>query len=249
MKKLNLLAFALVAAICFTSCKKEDDNANNDTTDNSSNLPEIYTKFNSSVKVYVDGDYIVLETNDLPDHKSPYYTDGNYEAYNGSNPDFKINPNRIKEQNFVFRIPKNPASASSKTNTSLGPIGISVNGVAMFNQYAGPNNQPLTSEVNSFDQYNGHPQQQGAYHYHFEPLYLTGKNGDNSFIGVLLDGFPVYGPLENGKIITNADLDEYHGHVSATTEFPNGIYHYHFTTEDPYLNGGQFYGTPGTISQ
>ena len=38
----------------------------------------------------------------------------------------------------------------------MGPIGVSLNGVPFYNQYAGMN-QPLTREINSFDQGNGHP--------------------------------------------------------------------------------------------
>ena len=73
---------------------------------------------------------------------------------------------------------------------------------------------------------------------------------DDAFLGLLADGFPVYGPLEDGMTITNSDLDEYHGHVSATEDFPNGIYHYHVTpNEDPYLNGNGYFGTPGNITQ
>jgi hypothetical protein len=64
-----------------------------------------------------------------------------------------------------------------------------------------------------------------------------------------LDGFPVYGPTENGKLLTSADLDAYHGHTTVTADFPNGIYHYHFTADYPYLNGNGFYGTSGTVSQ
>jgi len=60
----------------------------------------------------------------------------------------------------------NPSEASTKQATSLGPIGVSVNGVVFYNQYAGPNNQALTNEINSFDQFLGHPQQSGQYHYH-----------------------------------------------------------------------------------
>ena len=66
---------------------------------------------------------------------------------------------------------------------------------------------------------------------------------------MLADGFPVYGPEENGTTITSADLDAYHGHVSATADFPNGIYHYHITADPPYINGNGFYGVAGNISQ
>jgi hypothetical protein len=77
----------------------------------------------------------------------------------------------------------------------------------------------LTNEINSFDQYLGHPQLTGQYHYHQEPAYLTTQNGKSAFLGFLLDGFPVYGPQENGKAVSNADLDTYHGHSHATADF------------------------------
>ena len=97
----------------------------------------------------------------------------------------------------------------------------------------------------------GHPQNQGVYHYHVEPLYLTTvKSTKSGLMGFLLDGFPVYGPNEeNNTLVTNSSLDVFHGHSHATVDYPNGIYHYHFTAEAPYLNGNGFYGTPGTISQ
>jgi hypothetical protein len=213
-------------------------------------IPAAYKKFASTVQVTIDGDYVVLKSNNVPDHKSVYFatSDARYEAYNGSNSAFVKNPNSIISQNLTFRIPLTPAKNATASATPLGPIGIAVNGVALFNQYAGPN-RPLGDEANSFDQYYGHPQQTGQYHYHVEPTYLTGKNGSSSLIGFLLDGFPVYGPIENGKRIINTDLDELHGHTGVTADYPNGIYHYHVTAEDPYINGAGFYGRAGTVTQ
>jgi len=192
----------------------------------------------------------VYETNNLPDHKSPYWLTNNplYEPYNGNNSNFKINPNKIMQQNIVIKIPAMPYEATNKEPTPLGAIGISRNGVVFYNQYAGPNNTPLTNEINSFDQYFGHPQPQGAYHYHIEPTWLTAQYGKDAFLGFLADGFPVYGPEENGITINNSDLDDYHGHSHATTEYPEGIYHYHITDQDPYINGDGFYGVKGSIT-
>ena len=130
----------------------------------------------------------------------------------------------------------------------MGAMGVSLNGVPFFNQYAA-GRAALTSEINSFDQYGGHPAMSGDYHYHLEPTYLTTNKGKDVLLGFLLDGFPVYGPQENGKTITNADLDNYHGHTHATTDYPSGIYHYHITSADPYINGDGFYGTPGTVTR
>ncbi len=247
MKKAILLYGLLIG---FTvSCKKSDPTPSTTTTNTS--LPDVFTnKFSSSVTVYVDGDFIVLKSKAIPNHKSPYFskTDSRYEAYNGTNTSFAINPNSIIEQSLTFKIPLNPKESGTKTATSLGPMGISINGVPLFNQYAGPN-QPLAGEINSFDQYNGHPQQTGQYHYHVEPLYITSTSSKSSLIGYLLDGFPVYGPTESGKTLASSDLDTYHGHSSATADYPNGIYHYHITADSPYINGGKFFGTSGTVTQ
>lgn len=212
----------------------------------------LYKKIYGATSIYQDGNYVVIKSQDLPDHKSPYYLGTQwesslYESYNGSNNQFNLNPNRIKVQNMTFKLPLNPTPASSPKATPLGAIGISLNGVPFYNQYAGPN-QPLTFEVNSFDQANGHPQMTGQYHYHWEPLYLTANFGEDALLGFLLDGYPVYGPMENGQVVTNAQLDAYHGHTHATTEYPQGIYHYHITDQDPYINGSGFYGVPGTVT-
>ena len=65
-------------------------------------------------------------------------------------------------------------------------------------------------------------------------------------LGYAADGFGIFGPLdENGKVITNAQLDECHGRV-AEVEF-NGkrqeMYHYVLNNEYPY-SIGCFRGTP-----
>ena len=237
----------LIAAIIFIACKK-------DTTTSSSSstvvVPDVFKKYNSSVSISNDGTYITIKCDGVPDHKSCYFssTDSRYQAYNGTNPLFSKNPNSIGSHSFVFKIPVAPAVNAVHEATPLGPIGVAINGVPMYNQYAGPN-QPLTSEINSFDQYNGHPDQSATYHYHVEPLYITQNNTKSALVGFLLDGFPVYGPLENGKTLTSADLDTYHGHTGATADYPNGIYHYHTTADAPYINGTGFYGTKGTVTQ
>jgi hypothetical protein len=212
-------------------------------------LPVGYEHFTSAVNLWVDGAYVVIQANAVPDHKSPYFatSDPRYEAYNGTNPNFQLNPNRIATQTIQFRIPANPQEATTHAATPLGPIGVAINGVPLFNQYAGPN-QPLTNEINSFDQYDGHPQMTGMYHYHVEPYALSAVNGRDSLIGYLLDGYPVYGPEENGVILTSKDLDQYHGHFGPTIDHPEGIYHYNITADSPYINGIGFYGTAGTVT-
>lgn len=257
MKKIKSSCFiALIALIFgFSSCSSNDSSTTS-TTETTTTVPAVYKKIYGATSITSDGTYVYIKTKSVPDHKSPYYSSTNalYEAYSGTTfggNTFAKNPNSIVEQTGTLKIPINPVVASTHAATPLGPIGIALNGVAFFNQYAGPNNQALTSEINSFDKYYGHPQQQGMYHYHVEPLYLTTvKSTKSGLMGFLLDGFPVYGPNEeNGTAVTNSTLDVYHGHTHATVDYPNGIYHYHFTAESPYLNGNGFYGTPGTVSQ
>jgi hypothetical protein len=251
-----------IAAIACKKSSTEPDTNNTGSTGStsvtntpaySSGLPNVYKKIYNAKDVYIDGNYVVIKVTSLPDHKSPYYKNTQwastmYEAYNGTNSAWSQNPNTIAESDLTFKIPLNPVVATTHTATPGGPIGVSINGVPMFNQYAA-GGSPLTGEINSFDQYNGHPQQQGQYHYHAEPYYLTATKGKDALMGFLLDGFPVYGPLEGIKTITNADLDAYHGHFAVTADYPSGIYHYHTTAADPYINGNQFYGTAGTVSQ
>ncbi|MSR06565.1 MAG: YHYH protein [Gemmatimonadetes bacterium] len=216
------------------------------------NLPAPWKKFtaNSGVVATLEGTTVVVRSTAIPDHKSPYFGagDARYEAYTGTNGAFAINPNRIGTQSLTFRIPVAPTAAATVTATPLGPIGVALNGVPFFNQYAGPN-QPLTGEINSFDQYNGHPQMSSMYHYHVEPLSLTARLGREGLLGFLLDGFPLYGPLENGIAVAEAGLDAQHGHTHATADYPAGTYHYHVTAIAPYINGAGFRGTPGTVSQ
>lgn len=237
----------LFALLLSTGC---DEDADPKTTDPDTELPAVYELIYGATDVYVEGDFVIIKTNGRPDHKSPYYQNTTwsslYEAYNGSNNLWSQNPNKIGNQSYTFKIPLNPEVASNHAATPLGPIGVSLNGVPFYNQYAGPNNQALTNEINSFDQYSGHPDQGSRYHYHVEPTYLTSLKGKSALLGFLLDGFPVYGPLENGVDVTG--LDAYHGHTHATTDYPNGIYHYHTTAAAPYINGNGYYGTAGTVT-
>ena len=206
-------------------------------------------QFTDNVLLSVEGDTLTISTDDLPNHTSPYWGVGN-DLYETPHDGMVVNPNRISTQDITFRIPTEPEIASSPSDTGLGPIGVAVNGVVFFNQYAGVNRStgeflPLENEIASFDSKNGHPQNTGQYHYHFEPVYLT--VADNAaYLGFAMDGFPIYGPQnEDGSALS---LDECNGETHATSEYPEGIYHYHVTTVEPYIVGC-FKGTPGTVSQ
>ncbi len=246
----SLITGAVILLATSLSCKKKTEDATGATVA----VPAVYLKIYGAGSITNDGTYITIKTTGTPDHKSAYYPTSHslYESFSGTTfggNTFTKNPNSISTFNYTFKIPVNPTVSATHAATPLGPIGIALNGVPFFNQYAGPN-QLLTNEVVSFDQSWGHPAPNGQYHYHVEPLYLTTvKATKSSLLGFLLDGFPVYGPQENGAPVTNAMLDAYHGHTHATVDFPNGIYHYHINNTDPYINGSGFYGTAGTVSQ
>jgi hypothetical protein len=254
----NKLTVAMLAAVILATitaaCKKAsttDDATPTTTTTIGAGVPDVYKKIYGATSITIEGNFVVIKATSLPDHKSPYYQNtqwsSKYEAYNGTNTLWNQNPNSISESDCTYKIPLNPVVATTHATTPLGPMGVAINGVPIFNQYAA-GGAALTGEINSFDQYDGHPQQQGQYHYHDEPYYLTTTKGKDALVGFLLDGFPVYGPTENGKTISNGDLDTYHGHFAVTADYPNGIYHYHTTAASPYINGSGFYGTSGTVS-
>ncbi|BDD00955.1 YHYH protein [Persicobacter psychrovividus] len=252
MKTFNAVLFTLIIGFLMACSDGANDVADIMDPDADQEIPAVYEKIYGASRLMLDGDFIVIKTTGMPDHKSVYYptTSDLYEPFSGTTFEgytFQKNPNTIASFDYTFRIPLNPEKADRHAPTPLGAIGVSLNGVPFFNQYAGPN-QPLTDEYKSFDQYLGHPTGNGTFHYHVEPTYLTTVTAYKSaLLGFLLDGFPVYGPEENGAAVEN--LDEFHGHSHVTADFPEGIYHYHVTNEAPYINGNGFYGQAGTVSQ
>jgi|TARA_Y100000739_G_scaffold129861_1_gene111793 hypothetical protein len=228
---------------------------------------------------------MVVESSNRPEHKSVYWQASNalYEAFDYATNLYKYattktaagytgtpasaGPNKIEEQCITMKMPISPSEASSKTNTSYSTIGLSLNGISFFNENAAPGDD-ITNELFTFDQCSGHPQNDGVYHYHVDPVCLIrdlgGSVTDNSttvngttyswiedngsngglLLGFLLDGFPVYGPVGNNHTdyagSSAPSIDSYNGHTHSTTEFQSGIYHYHVKT-------GNIGGTNSTV--
>ncbi len=213
----------------------------------------VYDSIYGAYSITYTSTTVTIKSYDQPNRKSVYWPTNNvlYEAFSGPtfhDSSFIKAPGTIGVQNITLTFPLNPVMASTHAATPMGVIGIGLDGVPFFNQYAA-GGVVLGGEIHGFDQYWGHPQMSNMYHYHVEPKYLTTVHATkHSLMGFLLDGFPVYGPEEVGGS-TPTGLDVYHGHTHATTEYPGGIYHYHFTNDSPYLNGNGFYGTKGTVTQ
>lgn len=280
LKKYIFLSFSVVIII---ACSKDDDvNNNNNSSEtetetctvvdnykdsDNNNIPDVYEKVYGADNIYVDGDEIVFETVDLPDHKSPFYPTDHalYEAYNGDNTNFSTeislggssqDPDIEEQATITFRLPLKACSeATSHTSVSGGAIGIARNGVVFYSQYNGANAVLDDTEFNNTDQYSGHPSpSNGQYHYHIQPQFLTDSLGEDALIGFMLDGLPVYGPKEEdgSSVDKENDLDEYNGHFHATEDYPDGIYHYHSFSSDedaPWTVGDQYYGVPGSVTK
>lgn len=89
----------------------------------------------------------------------------------------------------------------------------------------------------------GHPFD-GQYHYHGWSWKCFPNQGlpteHSPLFGYALDGFGIYGPRgDKGKLLTNADLDECHGHFGwiKWDGQKRHMYHYHLNNEFPYGPG------------
>lgn len=218
----------------------------------SAELSMAFEEFDTdNVTIYLDGDEVVIETNGLPNHVSPYWSPG-HELYTEPTVTTaqQMAPGYIDEFNgsFTLRVPVNPEVASRSSTTGLGPIGISVTGSVIYNDQEGPN-VPLDNAAPSLDFSGGHTGPQ-SYHYHLEPK--AWSDDDSELIGIMADGFFLYGRRESSTGDYPEDLDESGGHVGSTQHDSEPHYHYHIQNE-LYLNQyyilfpGDYQGSPNAI--
>ncbi|MEM9326419.1 MAG: YHYH protein [Bacteroidota bacterium] len=236
-------------------------------------LPAAFDAFDSdNVSVLLDGDEIIIESNGMPNHTSPYWSNttarsaidpmGNLletPAASENHPLFaeptvtsyeQMAPGNIDDFNgsYSLIVPAIPEQASSSSATGLGPIGIAVSGAMIYNDQEGPN-VPLDDAAPSLDYTGAHTGPQ-SYHYHLEPI--AWSEDDDELIGIMADGFFLYGRIctESGTYPT--DLDESGGHVGTTKYSDEEVYHYHIQNE-LYLNQyyilfpGDYQGTANAI--
>ena len=150
-------------------------------------------------------------------------------------------------ESYIPKIPvENPKDANGKVIP--GPLsslitGISVNGAVWHAELANSSTSWYNpSSALPMDQCWGHPYNK-QYHLHgysWKCFPNQGNSGHSPLFGYALDGYGIYGPRgEDGKMITNRQLDECHGHTGPVmwdgrmTE----IYHYHLNNEYPYSIG------------
>lgn len=189
----------------------------------------------------LSGSNRAIVSNGLPNHNTgtfPIATSDPAHAYDG-------NPNHIAAQTISYTLPANPTVAATPTCTGLGPIGIMLTGSVFFNALDAEGRDAGAHEEQ--DSCQGHPDGSNEYHYHLMTSCISDPGtGHSALLGYAMDGFGIYGPRDDsGKAVTDADLDECHGHTEAVTWDGQTVtmYHYHATAEYPYTVGC-FRGTP-----
>lgn len=248
----SIMAIAMLLLVSIIACSSDDSNDSNNDDDEVATLHAAFSDFDAdNVTVLIDGTNVQIESNGLPNHTSPYWSDthplfveptvtsyammapGNIDDFNGS---------------YSLTVPASPALASSTSATGLGPIGIAVSGSMIYNDQEGPN-VPIDNALPSLDYTAAHTGPQ-SYHYHLETK--AWSNDDDALIGIIADGFFIYGRKCNSTGTYPTDLDESGGHESTTQHTTESEYHYHIQNE-LYLNEyyilfpGNYQGTPNTI--
>ncbi len=149
------------------------------------------------------------------------------------------NPGTPAARAMTFALQSPASVAASPTCVGMGAIGITLNGVVLYNAVDARGNDAVANEI--VDVYGGHPAMTD-YHYHNVPERLdasSGSDGHSGIIGYIRDGFALYGYHGvTGTELSNADLDVCHGHSHGALG-----YHYHATLEYPYTIGC-YRGTP-----
>jgi len=200
-------------------------------------LPQgIFSPATGTYTETVSDDNRLISVNNLPvDGKIGDWPMTNYPTLTEIDP----NPGIPSSSSSSFTYPGSPSDAPSPTCVSLGAIGVTKNGVVIYNAADGRGEDAVAREI--VDVYGGHPDRTN-YHYHFIPERLDNEvlsGGHSGIVGHINDGFPIYGYKgEGGAEMSNDDLDLCHGHKHGTLG-----YHYHATLEYPYTVGC-YMGTP-----
>jgi hypothetical protein len=291
MKKNLLSSLLLLALILQCKGEKKDDNSSSlallallsasssttygsCTTSFGTGVPSWIQDSFTCVTVSVSGSNYVFKFNSVPTYKSIYWgsSSAGYEStmYVNSTGTNAANPNSIKSQNYTLTVPADNTSTSAPAS-GFGVIGVSTNGIAIYNDQAAPGDS-LSTEYYTFDSSQGHPTNTGSYHYHVEPPKIS--NNDSKLIGIAQDGYLIFGKkhdatttsLTTGFTLGGASSSTKCTGAGLTTSVPtsaswsgasnyntlktaNTGYHYHVNNGSE-VNGillsGKFIGTAGT---
>jgi len=245
--KLAVLSTITMIVFAFVACSNEEESIDEITT--TGELHAAFAEFDTDeTSIYLSGSNVVIETTGNPNHTTVYWGEGN--ALYTEEPNVALTPSIIPnfDASATLTVSQNPQKASSPTSTRLGAIGIAISGAAIFNDQEG--NGALDQAAASLDYTGGHigPQE---YHYHLEPKAWT--EDDDKLVGILADGFFIYGRKCNSTGTYPTDLDASGGHTSITQHNTVAEYHYHIENElynnEYYLIfPGAYQGTPSSIN-
>jgi hypothetical protein len=149
----------------------------------------------------------------------------------------------ISPYNLDIIVPKNPIYSDTPQPINSLIIGVTLTGTVWHAEIANASQDSWYNPISilPIDECFGHPYSE-QYHLHaYSWKCLEDRQcGPFLLLGYALDGYGIYGPYDkNGKIITNAQLDECHGLVSEVLwegKLTN-IYHYVLNNEYPYSIG------------
>jgi hypothetical protein len=233
-----------------------------------SDTPAFFARF-ACVTTTVTGTGVDVHTVDLPPYASPYYplSDANWTEFDDRGGDWHQNPNFLAQQDVTLSIPDAPVSkgltvtsdlVDGEANTSdeeyaLGPAGMALNGVLLFNATAAPGDD-IADEAFTFDRYEGHPAPSGEYHYHGAspgPLEVLAAAGDTTLelYGIMCDGTVILGCTELDGTAHGTDLDAQGGHVhdlvnaGGATEFADRYHTHVCSSGHGYTPEIQYYTT------
>lgn len=187
------------------------DNCADHVAHNSSKVVDVQNRvsFDGTVQITAIGTQCTLQSNGVPNHD--FNAKGRFH-------------DRVQTQNQRYTITAQPRKANQPTALSLTlDNAVFLNGVKLDLIAAGCHGvgdgrigcndmrspfryDPMSPTANfGTDEHNGHPQPDGAYHYHGNPMALFEQKQPTQpspVIGFAADGFPIYGSfiLANGQL-------------------------------------------------
>ncbi len=255
------LILSLLLAGCGSSSGDDDDDTSTTGIDCTTDIADGASAFFQDYFLCVDADENTIESDGLPPHESPYWDESNdlWVAWDDRGGDYFQNINTLDTATFSFTIPADPVPqgsglvidaslvdttmGTSNYEYSGGPVGMALNGVAMFAAMAAPGDD-IYAEAFTFDLYEGHPAG-SQYHYHWHsqgPLEvledkgltasITPGEGDIEVYGIMCDGTVVLGCTElDGTTPDTSEFDAQNGHIhdlsDGSTDYFSDRYHTH----------------------
>lgn len=178
---------------------------------------QAFAKFNKSLGISWDSEFLYIEGNGLPDHPMMR----GITAWQQQVPI----PHDFTGENR-FKLPLNPETIEGDPQelTLMGPIALAVNGIPIFHALTQSGKDAYAG--GELDEWGGHCGRADDYHYHIAPSHLEATVGKGNPVAFGLDGHPIY--LEDPT--KDKPLDECHGYFD-----DSGQYRYVGNLEPPYM--------------